>query len=183
MRLPVQSLEDFSSPEGSNPTLTEYKIIVDFIKTPDRHKRLLFDQFHSLNYPENGFIWKDNILEDPDEEPFEWLGDHLFTNFQSLYHRLSRRGYYLETLNQPLTCFDAKNYKALLLVDIEDYLSEEEITKLRIDIEVRGLSLIAVADWYNKDKLENTNYLNTGTFEDWRPFMGGSNLPTLNALL
>jgi len=71
----------------------------------------------------------------------------------------------------------------LLLVDIEDYLSEQEITKLRIDIEARGLSLIVVADWYNKEKLANTNYLNTGTFEDWKPFMGGSNVPTLNALL
>jgi len=81
VRLPVQSLEDFTSPEGNNPTLTEFKIIIDFIKTPERSKRLLFDQFHSLNYPENGFIWKDNILEDPDEEPFEWLGDHIFTNF------------------------------------------------------------------------------------------------------
>ena len=36
VRLPVQSLEDFSSPDGSNPTLTEFKIIVDFIETPSR---------------------------------------------------------------------------------------------------------------------------------------------------
>ncbi len=77
----VQSLEDFSSPDGSLPFKTQFKIIIDFDKTPDRSKRLLWDQFHSLNYPENGFIWKDNILEDPHEEPFEWLGDHLFTNF------------------------------------------------------------------------------------------------------
>ena len=70
-------------------------------------------------------------------------------------------------LSQPLTCFSAENYKALLLVDIEDYLSEEEITKLRVDIEIRGLSLITVADWYNKDKLHSTNYLNNSTFEEW----------------
>ena len=54
----------------------------------------------------------------------------------------------------------------MLLVDIEDYLSEEEITKLRVDIEVRGLSLVAIADWYNQDKIASTNYFNTGTFED-----------------
>ena len=75
------------------------------------------------------------------------------------------------------------NYKALLLVDIEDYLSEEEIKKVRIDAEVRGLSLIVIADWYNKEKIEKTRYFNTGTFEEWKPFMGGSNVPTLNALL
>lgn len=81
MRLPVDSLEDFTEGEGGGSILTQFKIIVDFIATPERNKRLLFDQFHSLNYPENGFIWKDNILEDPEEEPFEWLGDNLFTNF------------------------------------------------------------------------------------------------------
>ena len=37
----------------------------------------------------------------------------------------------MEILNQPLTCFDAGNYKSLLLVDIEDYLSEQEIAKVR----------------------------------------------------
>ena len=68
-------------------------------------------------------------------------------------------------------------------MDIEDFLSAEEIMKLRVDVETRGLSLIVVADWYNKEKIEKTNYFNTGTFEEWKPFMGGSNVPTLNALL
>jgi hypothetical protein len=43
VRLPVQSLEDFSSPNGADPSLTEFKIIIDFIPTPDRSKRVLFD--------------------------------------------------------------------------------------------------------------------------------------------
>ena len=58
-----------------------------------------------------------------EEEPYEWLGDHLFTNMQGLHQRFSKQGYYLETLTQPMTCFDAKYYKALLLIDSEDYLS------------------------------------------------------------
>ena len=66
VRFLVQSLEDFE--QQTDPILTQFKIVVDFIETPERSKRLLWDQFHSLNYPENGFIWKDNILEDPDEE-------------------------------------------------------------------------------------------------------------------
>ena len=82
-----------------------------------------------------------------------------------------------------MTCFSADNYKVLILADIEDYLSEEEILKLRVDVESKSLSLIVVADWYNKEKLEKTNYVNSNTFEYWRPFMGGANVPSLNALL
>ena len=43
VRLPVQSLEDFTTAESQDPTLTQFKIIVDFIETPERNKRLLFD--------------------------------------------------------------------------------------------------------------------------------------------
>ena len=136
-----------------------------------------------MNYPENGFIWKDNIEDDFDEDPFEWLGDSLFTNFERLYSHLSSKGYYLETLYQPLTCFEAENYKALMLIDIEDYLSEAEIVKIREDVETKELSLIVIADWYNKEKIESKKYFNIVTFEEWHPFMGGSNVPTINELL
>lgn len=136
-----------------------------------------------MNYPENGFIWKDSVDEDLEEEPFEWLGDHVFTNFEGLYSRLIRKGFFIEILNEPLTCFSASNYKALLLIDIEDYLSETEIAKVRRDVEVEGLSLIVVADWFNKKKLHAQSFSNIVTFENWLPFMGGSNIPTLNALL
>ncbi len=70
----------------------------DFIKTPERSKRLLYDQFHSLNYPNNGFIWKDSIEDEGDGDPYEWLGDHLFTNMQGLYNRLTKDGYFLEIM-------------------------------------------------------------------------------------
>lgn len=70
--------------------LTQFKIIVDFIKTPDRSRRLLYDQFHSLNYPTNGFIWSDDLDNQSEEDPYEWLGDHLFTNMQGLHQRLSK---------------------------------------------------------------------------------------------
>lgn len=38
-----------------------------------------------------------------------------------------------------------------MVLDPEDYFSEQEIKKVRSDIEQRGLSLILLADWYNKD--------------------------------
>ena len=82
-----------------------------------------------------------------------------------------------------MTCFDADNYKALMLIDIEDYLSDVEILKLREDIETKELSLIVVADWYNKEKIKSKKYFNIVTFEEWHPFMGGANVPTINKLL
>lgn len=155
----------------------------EYIETPPRSKRLLFDQFHNLNYPTNGLIWRDTYDEDFGNDPYEWLGDHLFTNMIGLYNRLTKDGYYIEILNEPLTCFDARNYGALLMIDIEDYLSDEEISSLRYGFEQQGLTLIIVADWYNEEVLKQKKYYNIVTFEDWYPFMGGSNLLTLNQLL
>jgi len=102
---------------------------------------------------------------------------------QSLHQRLSKQGYHLEILTQGFTCFAAENYKALLLIDPEDYFSTEEILKLRQDIETKDLSLIVVGDWYNAEKLSKKRYYNIVTFEEWYPFMGGSNVPSINSLL
>lgn len=70
-----------------------------------------------------------------------------------------------------------------MLIDIEDYLSDVEILKLREDVETKELSLIVIADWYNKEKIQSKKYFNIVTFEEWHPFMGGSNVPTINKLL
>lgn len=60
-----------------------FKFIFDYIPTPPREKRLLLDQFHSLKYPENGYILRDSLLKS--EYPYEWNGDHIFTNFVKLH--------------------------------------------------------------------------------------------------
>lgn len=68
--------------------------------------------------------------------PYEWNGDHIFTNFVHMHQRLTEMGgYHLEILTDPFTCFNAKNYGALIIADPEDYFSEAEIMKLRRDIE------------------------------------------------
>ena len=54
---------------------------------------------------------------------------------------------------------------------------------MRHDFEHDGLSLIIVADWYNEDLMRRNTFFNNNTFELWTPFMAGSNVPTLNALL
>ena len=97
-----------------------------------------------------------------------------------LYNRLTRGGWHIEILAQPLTCVDASNYGALLLIDIEDYLSPDEIQSIRYNFETQGLSLIIVADWYNADRLQQKKQYNMVTFQDWYPFMGGANIMTLN---
>ena len=81
--------------------------------------------------------------------PYEWNGDHIFTNYVHLHQKLIESGFYIEVLSENFGCFEAKNYKTLMLIDPEDYFSESEILKLRQDIEYRGLSLIVIADWYN----------------------------------
>jgi len=39
-----------------------FKMLFDFIPTPQRRDRVLFDQFHSLKYPENGYVLRDSLL-------------------------------------------------------------------------------------------------------------------------
>jgi len=50
----------------------------------------------------------------------DWHGDHLFTNFHRLLTYLVQHGYYVEILTSPITCFDASQYGALLIVDAEE---------------------------------------------------------------
>ncbi len=158
-----------------------FKLFFDFIPTPPRTKRLLFDQFHSLKYPENGYILRDSLLNS--EYPYEWNGDHLFTNYVQLHQKLVDSGFYVEVLTESFQCFDSANYKVLLIVDPEDYFSEGEILKVRGDVEQGGLSLVVMADWYNRELMKQSKFFNNNTFEVWTPFMAGANIPTLNALL
>lgn len=85
------------------------------------------------------------------DEPFDWNGDHIHTNFKSLYNNLRNLGYFLEVLGAPFTCFDATQYSTLLIVDPEEEFFPVEIKKLKRDVEEFGLSLAVFADWYNTD--------------------------------
>lgn len=119
---------------------------VKVIPTPPRNKRLLWDQFHNLRYPP-GYFPRDNLKTKGD--PLDWNGDHVHTNFKKLYQHLRKQGYYVEVLGVPFTCFDAKNYGTLLIVDAEEEFFPEEVAKLRVDVERHSLSLIVLGDWYN----------------------------------
>ena len=58
---------------------------------------------------------------------------------------LRSAGYFVEVLGSPLTCMDASQYGALLLVDLEDEFFPQEVEKLKMDVEERGLSVVGVA--------------------------------------
>ncbi|MCD7452831.1 Membrane-bound transcription factor site-1 protease [Datura stramonium] len=150
------------------------------VPTPPRTVRILWDQFHSIKYPP-GYIPRDSL--DVRNDILDWHGDHLHTNFHIMFDTLRDAGYYVETLGSPLTCFDARQYGTLLLVDLEDEYFPEEIKKLRDDVINSGLSVVVFADWYNVDTMVKMRFFDDNTRSWWTPVTGGSNVPALNDLL
>ena len=75
------------------------KVILDYIPTPPRSKRVLLDQYHSLKYPETGYILRDSLLNA--DYPYEWNGDHIYTNYVHLHQKLVESGFYVEVLAEP----------------------------------------------------------------------------------
>ncbi|GAB4839213.1 Membrane-bound transcription factor site-1 protease [Ancistrocladus abbreviatus] len=153
---------------------------LNVIPTPPRLKRILWDQFHSIKYPP-GYIPRDSL--DVRNDILDWHGDHLHTNFHTMFNMLRDAGYYVETLGSPLTCFDARQYGTLLLVDLEDEYFEEEIKKLREDVLNSGLGLAVFAGWYNVDTMVKMRFFDDNTRSWWTPVTGGANVPALNDLL
>lgn len=116
-------------------------------------------------------------------DPLDYMSDHIHTNFKDLYDHLRNGGYFIEVLGYPLTCFDAKEYGTLLIVDPEREFSDEEIAKLQKDYHESALSLIVFADWYNTTIMQKVQFFNENTRQLWRPETGGSNIPAINNLL
>ncbi|EZA58379.1 hypothetical protein DMN91_005650 [Ooceraea biroi] len=150
------------------------------IPTPPRHKRILWDQYHNLRYPP-GYFPRDDLRVNDD--PLDWNGDHIHTNFKDMYQHLRNAGYYLEVLGHPFTCFNAKNYGTLLVVDAEEEFFPEEIAKLKRDVENDGLSVIVFADWYNVAVMRKIKFYDENTRRWWIPETGGANIPAINDLL
>ena len=154
-------------------------IRVKIIPTPPRHRRLLWDQYHNLRYPP-GYFPRDNLKMKND--PLDWNGDHLHTNFRELYQHLRAQGFYIEVMGVPITCIDMSKYGTLLIVDSEEEFFVEEISKLRRDVDT-GLSLIVFSDWYNTTVMKKVRFYDENTRLWWVPDTGGSNIPALNELL
>ncbi|OXU18499.1 hypothetical protein TSAR_005671 [Trichomalopsis sarcophagae] len=150
------------------------------IPTPPRHKRILWDQYHNLRYPP-GYFPRDNLKAKND--PLDWNGDHIHTNFKDMYQHLRNAGYYLEVLGTPFTCFNAQNYGTLLIVDPEEEFFPDEVLKIKKDVEEKGLSLVVFADWYNVTVMRQVKFYDENTRQWWVPDTGGANVPALNDVL
>lgn len=158
----------------------ELPLRIRIIPTPPRNRRILWDQYHNARYPP-GYFPRDDLLFS--SSPFDWNADHIHTNFLQLFRTIRKMGMYVEVLGEPWTCFDAQNYGALLVVDPEEELWEEEQRKLEKDIRVNGLSLVVLADWYNVDVMKRLRFDDQNTRQQWTPVTGGAHLPALNDFL
>ncbi|XP_058432029.1 membrane-bound transcription factor site-1 protease isoform X2 [Marmota monax] len=168
------------SKSGAEQTSTvKLPVKVKIIPTPPRSKRVLWDQYHNLRYPP-GYFPRDNLRMKND--PLDWNGDHIHTNFRDMYQHLRSMGYFVEVLGSPFTCFDATQYGTLLMVDSEEEYFPEEIAKLRRDVD-NGLSLVVFSDWYNTSVMRKVKFYDENTRQWWMPDTGGANIPALNELL
>ncbi|XP_072169129.1 membrane-bound transcription factor site-1 protease-like [Diadema setosum] len=165
--------------ESPRRSTLKLPIRVKVIPTPARSQRILWDQYHNLRYPP-GYFPRDNLRMKND--PLDWNGDHIHTNFKDMYERLRAAGFYVEVLGAPFTCFDAKQYGTLLVVDPEEEFFPEEISKLKRDID-NGLSVMIFADWYNTTVMKKVKFYDENTRQWWMPDTGGSNIPALNEVL
>ena len=169
------------TPGEANGLISTVKlpIRVKIIPPPPRHRRILWDQFHNLRYPP-GYFPRDNLKMKND--PLDWNGDHIHTNFRELYQHLRGQGWYVEVLGTPVTCVDMSNYGTLLIVDPEEEFFPQELSKLRRDVD-SGLSVIVFADWYNTTVMKKVKFYDENTRLWWVPDTGGTNVPALNDLL
>ena len=151
------------------------------IMTPPRHRRLLFDSFHSSAYP-SGFFPTDDLASHA-EELMDSKGDHLHSSMRSLFRELRASGFYVETLSSDFTTFDAASYGALILVDSEERYLPQEARKLQEDVRVRGLGLVVASDWFDPKLMTEFGYRDEHTKDPHACGSGGSNVPALNALL
>lgn len=108
-------------------SLVVMPVKVSIVRTPPRHTRVLWDQFHSVKYPP-AYLPRDNL--DVRSDILDWNGDHLLTNYHTLFTYLREHDIFVEILASPYTCFNASNYGVLIVADPEDEFYPEEISKL-----------------------------------------------------
>lgn len=153
------------------------------VQPPAKKNRLLWDMQHSIRYPP-GYVPRDNLVETKDM--LDWLGDHPHTNFHSLFRELMLAGFYVDILEEPISCLGverASQYGGLLIIDSEDYFSHNDTVMIDNLVKHHGMALIIAAEWYNVDIMREIRFEDDNTRSWWSPIMAGGNVPALNDLL
>eukprot|EP00186_Timspurckia_oligopyrenoides_P003183 CAMPEP_0182446408 /NCGR_PEP_ID=MMETSP1172-20130603/4185_1 /TAXON_ID=708627 /ORGANISM="Timspurckia oligopyrenoides, Strain CCMP3278" /LENGTH=395 /DNA_ID=CAMNT_0024642337 /DNA_START=323 /DNA_END=1507 /DNA_ORIENTATION=- len=162
--------------------MIDFPIRTKVIRKPPRSRRILWDHFHDIKYP-NAFIPKDTLS---DTDTLDWLGDHPYTNFHGFFRALRRAGFFIDIWNQPLSCIhdeQVKEYGFLMIVDPEEEYSEEDIASIHRWTMSLSVSLVVLADWYNDEIAEALQFKDESSRSTWKPVSAGSNIPALNRIL
>ena len=155
----------------------DFTLSFDYIPKPNKLNRIIIDRTHHLIYPHNGSIPKDNLLSNSFD--YDWTYESIETNFFSLYSHLSNEGYYIEENRlYPLTHLDLNEYALLLLIDIENELTSDDIHHLHHNFENNNLNIFIISEWHNHhiSSTLNTNIHNNTTHH-------GSSIASLNSFL
>ena len=166
---------------GSDSVLIKIEFQIEAEKR--REKRILWDMYHSVKYPEGGRIMRD---EDKGSYMFDWRGDHPFTNYLALYSHLISLGYTVDVSPLEFRCVDGSLYSTYLLLDPEAEFSMSEIRKIKHDVEKLGVNLLVVADWYDEMKVAKNLEQNSSNIlarDETHTLTSGSSVPSLNSLL
>ena len=172
---------DLEGENFKNFANAEIPLKLKITKTPAKHLRLLFDQYHSISYPIS-HIPIDDLSKSESQSPLDWTGDSLLSNFQGLFLHLKSQGYHVETLNTEFCEFNAENYASLLLIDPEKNFTDHEVSKIENDVK-KGLNLLIFSDWYNSFVVGKLKFYDENAQKWSKPVTGGSNVPAINRLI
>uniref|UniRef100_A0A8C6P5X6 Membrane-bound transcription factor peptidase, site 1 n=1 Tax=Nothobranchius furzeri TaxID=105023 RepID=A0A8C6P5X6_NOTFU len=159
--------ENDSDVSGELTSTVKLPIKVKIVPTPPRSKRVLWDQYHNLRYPP-GYFPRDNLRMKND--PLDWNGDHIHTNFRDMYQHLRSMGYFVEVLGAPITCFDASQYVTRVTSSVNTTTSRRKLQ--------HGLCFMFCLFYnrqYGPEKQRRPQW--------WMPDTGGANVPALNELI
>jgi hypothetical protein len=56
-----------------------FKLIFNIIPTPFRYERILVDRYHNLYYPFDGFITRDDLLDN--RYNYDWTNESIYGNY------------------------------------------------------------------------------------------------------
>ncbi|KAK8802097.1 hypothetical protein WA158_006492 [Blastocystis sp. Blastoise] len=149
------------------------------IPTPPREKRFLWDYYH--NYQDSTpFVASDSLSHNNGEGDI--YGDHIYTNYLSIYRYLVENGYYIDILYSPLYTVSLNMYNAIWIVDIEEIIEEEERDILLHSIINEGFNIILFSEWDNHDYLNQLRHYDSYSHKNIQPFYTGNNIQTISSL-